>query len=299
MNKFKELCLKIFKLKTGASLAVILTSMPLVLTTAFFEFPDAVDYVLYLYSAYGFVVLIYFFIYDIPRFGKFVKRKIAEIPVVGKYLSDMLFMARFAIYQGLVMNTTFAVFKIFSSVIYRSKWLGSIGVYYIMLSAMRLILIRSMRKYGGEENHIHEIKSYRLCGLLMLALNGTMIGMIIQMVTENKGYEYAGWFIYVNALFAFYSFIMAFINLIKFRRMHKLIISASKILTFAGALMSMMNLTTAMLNSFGGDRQFRQIMTTCVGAGVSIITVGMSAYMIVRSNKMLKNINNEKEYSNG
>lgn len=60
------------------------------------------------------------------------------------------------------------------------------------------------------------------------------------------------------------------------------------------ALVSMLSLETAMLAQFGGDDViFRRIMTSATGAGVCIIVLGMAFFMIVKSTKVLKNINQD------
>ena len=56
-------------------------------------------------------------------------------------------------------------------------------------------------------------------------------------------------------------------------------------------LVSMLSLETAMIAQFGGDDSvFRQIMTSATGAGVCVIVLGMAVYMIIKSTKLLKNI---------
>ena len=50
-----------------------------------------------------------------------------------------------------------------------------------------------------------------------------------------------------------------------------------------------------MLAEFGGDDMaFRQIMTSATGAGICIIVLGMAAFMIAKSTKVLRNINQDE-----
>ena len=63
------------------------------------------------------------------------------------------------------------------------------------------------------------------------------------------------------------------------------------LLFMSQALVSILSLETAMIAQFGGDDSvFRQVMTSATGAGVCLIVLGMAVYMIIRSTKILKNI---------
>ena len=92
--------------------------------------------------------------------------------------------------------------------------------------------------------------------------------------------------------FRFYATITAAVNVVKFRRYRKPVLSAAKVINLTAALVSMLSLETAMLTQFGAadDPVFRQIMTASTGAGVSMIVLGMAVFMITSSTKQLKSI---------
>lgn len=66
--------------------------------------------------------------------------------------------------------------------------------------------------------------------------------------------------------------------------------SAAKVINMSTALVSIFSLETAMLAEFGkeNDEQFRLIMTSLTGAGVSLIVIGMAVFMIIKSSILLK-----------
>ena len=68
-------------------------------------------------------------------------------------------------------------------------------------------------------------------------------------------------------------------------------------ISLTAALVSMLSLETAMLTQFGAadDPMFRRIMTASTGVGISIIVLGMAIFMIVKSTKQMKHIEQEKE----
>lgn len=123
----------------------------------------------------------------------------------------------------------------------------------------------------------------------MLLLNMGMSGMVVLMVRDNLHYEYPGYIIYLSALYTFYTAITATINIFKFRKLRSPILSASKAITFTGAMMSVMALQTAMIAQFGGnDSLFRQTANTITGTFVCISSVAIAFYMICRGTYYIK-----------
>ena len=127
-------------------------------------------------------------------------------------------------------------------------------------------------------------------------MNVTLMGIVTLVVHQNSGFEYPGVLIYIMAMYAFYATITAVWNVIKFRKYGSPILSAAKVINLTAAMVSMLSLETAMLTQFGAanDPLFRQIMTACTGAGISIIVLGMAGFMLVRSTKQLRQIRQEK-----
>lgn len=104
---------------------------------------------------------------------------------------------------------------------------------------------------------------------------------------QDRGYEYDGMLIYVMALYTFYVTVTAIKDLGKYRKYHNPILSISKVIKMAAALVSMLMLETAMFSSFGEEMslQDQRLMIALTGAGVSVIVITMAVYMIVRTTK--------------
>jgi hypothetical protein len=114
-----------------------------------------------------------------PDISQTTKALIARNKYGERYVNDRELRATISLYQGLVVNLLFAAFYVFSSGRYASLWFGALAAYYIILSVMRFILLRSVRKAMPREN---QFRTYRACGGLMFVLNLGMTGMIVQMV---------------------------------------------------------------------------------------------------------------------
>ena len=215
-------------------------------------------------------------------------KKMLGIPLIEKYLKEDTFRAETGLYQGFLINLFYVGVKMFSGIRYQSIWFVTLAFYYILLALMRALLLHYVRKDEG--NKLLEWRRYRLCGIILLFMNFALSGIVTLVVYQNSGFEYPGVLIYIMAMYAFYATITAVWNVIKFRRYGSPILSAAKMINLTAAMVSMLSLETAMLTQFGAadDPMFRKIMTACTGAGISMIVLGMAAFMIARSTKQLK-----------
>jgi len=297
MEQFKRIIKKWFFLPLVPTVLISIPSYALVIYALAGENVDPViAYTSYILSAYALVVTItgIFGIVHWIRQGieqhPFGKR-ILGVPLFKRYLREKTFRAEASLYTGFFINMLYVGIKLFSGIFYRSIWFGSLAVYYILLAVMRFSLLHHVRnKEGIGKDRGSEWHRYRLCGILLLFMNAALVGIIVFVVHLNSGFAYPGLLIYVMAMYAFYATITAVVNVIKFRKYGSPVLSAAKMVNLTAALVSMLSLETAMLTQFGAaeDKSFRQSMTASTGAGVSIIVVGMAAYMIVHATKMLK-----------
>lgn len=306
MNRFKEIMKAILFPRPWIIAVTSLVGFPAVIfSLIFLSSTDPVSYISYLLSAYALTVLCANFprakrrcrelvhgdeIKAIVSFRNFMHR----YKYTSLYLDDIEFRARISLYSGLAINMFYAVFKCTTGVMFHSAWLWAIGLYYVVLSAIRFTLLRNVRitdkKEHSLEKKIHEYQSVRLCGIMMLVLSVAMSGMTVQMIWQNRSYEYRGYIIYISALYTFYSFITAVVNVVKFSKRSNPILSAAKFLSLAGAFMSMFALQTAMFFSFGGGEELQRQMNTITGTAVCILTIGMAVIMIMKSDIGLKKL---------
>jgi len=305
MNKWKEIIKRIFKPQTWIILLLIPISTVLLVLGLSDRFHDtALAYISYLVSSYTLIVSVW-------GFSKLIHfaanafwnirliQKINAHPLGHLFLNDITFRGTALIYQGFVINTLYATFRGITAYLYHSVWFAAIAIYYLLLGVIRLTLIlhvRQLKQYqNSDDKMIFEFKGYRICGFLMLLLNIGMAGMVILMVRDNLHYEYPDYVIYLSALYTFYTAITATINIFKFYKLNSPILSASKAITFTGAMMSIMALQTAMIAQFGeDDSAFRQTANTITGAFVCIGSVIIAFYMIYRGTYCIKKLKDKK-----
>lgn len=257
----------------------------------------ALAYPVYLMSAYSLAVLIA----ALPVLARRIRQhktnllnrsklmqKIASSAFGNQYLHDPAFRGSVSIYQGMIVNFLYVLFRIAAGIRYASVWFISMAVYYMGLGGLRAYLISSYRRReaGGLS---FEYCCYRRTAWLLFLLNIPMGGMIVLMVRTNSGFFYPGYIIYLSALYTFYTMAVSIVNLVKFRKLGSPILSAAKVLNFVSAMMSILGLQTAMISRFSvNGENYRRLMNAVTGGFVYGIVVMIAVYMLLHSRKIRK-----------
>ncbi|MBR0449674.1 MAG: hypothetical protein IIX30_02540, partial [Clostridia bacterium] len=88
----------------------------------------------------------------------------------------------------------------------------------------------------------------------------------------------------------------AIINVVKYRKYNSPVFSASKAISLAAALVSMLTLESTMLTTFSDatmTETSQKLMLGTTGGAISIIIVVIAIYMIVTGKKKLKSLRSE------
>ena len=216
-----------------------------------------VAYIFYVLAAYTTTVVSIFFVKIFPGYYKNIRQKIYDNPFGHRYMTDANFKVTVSLSISLIINLSYSVFKLVAGFLYSSLWMGAVAVYYIILSILRFTLLRYMNAHKETKGLLHEYKQSRLCGIMLLILNISLTGIVFQMVWQNKGYSYPGTLILAAATYTFYTVTVSIIDMIKYRKYKRPVISAAKTIRFASALVSLLSLETAMLAQFGNDEAYR------------------------------------------
>ena len=270
-----------------AALAIVSTGL-LIVSLGGYTDNGVIIYGSYLLSSYALVAVCLWMPTVVTAARGRVRQRAAEITsrserlseLSGRYSDDEA-RNRVALYLSLASNMLYAGFKLGASVWYRSLWLGAIGMYYAVLSLLRFILLRGARRMSRLDEH----RAYRRTALAMLVLTVCMGAIITQTVIENRSYDYAGVLIYAFALYAFTRIVSASVTLVKHWRTESEVLAASRCLSLACAMMSIMALQTALLNRFGEDIAFRRTANSLTGLAITLIMLAMSGAMLMRGRK--------------
>lgn len=296
MEQLKQILKNIFCLPPLATVLIALPSFALVIYVMRNNSEKtALSYLAYLASAYAVILVTTGFLGVVraTRNGLYALpflQKIARHPLGSRYRNDLAFRTKISLNLGLFLNLAYAAFKLGSGIYFRSAWFISLAGYYILLAILRFCLLRHVNQNTIGQNLVSEFRRCRLCGILLLLMNQALGVIVLLMVRQNHGYHYPGMLIYVMAIYAFYTVIIAIMNLVKFRKHGSPVLSAAKAINLTAALVSILSLETAMLAQFGATDTpaFRKLMTGACGAGVCIFVFTMAVFMIVLSSKQLQ-----------
>jgi len=257
----------------------------------------AFAYAVYVLAFYTLNVVTLFSVTVLPKkYGK-LKGKFLANPLGYRYATDKVFRTKVSLTLSLGINLLYVAMNVLFWYLYRSWWFVCLAVYYVILSVMRFLLVRYVRLNRIGANRYGELKRSLACSYIMLLLNLFLSGAVLMVVYQNRGYEYHGVMIYVMAMYTFYTAVHAIINLIKYRSFESPVMFTAKGISMAAALVSVLNLETAMFAEFGESmsKQDHQLMIMLTGAGISITVIATAVYVILRCTKeiqkMRSNIN--------
>lgn len=294
MIKLKRLIFKILFPHT----AVILLLIPVSAVMLLYAFTEkklvsAVQYAAYGLSAYTMTVLCA----KAPVLYKKARAIKQENKYAVLYFSDAALRVKISLYGSFMINVLYAVMQLGLGFINHSVWFYALSGYYLLLAAMRFLLLKNSRNESLGKNLYREYLNYRLCGIILLLMNITLSVIAFYIVSQNKGFTYHYIMTISMAAYTFTVFTTAVVNLIRYRKYNSPVISASKIINLVAAFVSMLSLETAMFTAFGegNSPNFRKIMTACTGSAVCVIVLAMAIYMIDHSTKQLHQL--EKESS--
>ena len=169
----------------------------------------------------------------------------------------------------------------------------SLAGYYISLAVMRFFLARFTTKNKPGEKIREELIRYRLCGVIFLIMNLALSLMVFFMVYWNRTFQHHEITTIAMAAYTFTAFTMAIINIVRYRKYHSPVYTASKAISLASACVSILTLESTMLTTFDDgsmDVVTRKILLGCTGAAISAFIIVMAIYMIVQSTKRLKEL---------
>lgn len=244
-------------------------------------------YGLYALSAYLLVALCIRF----PSGIKNAKGWMERHPKIGQILRNKETVFTIKLYAEQFINFAYGVFKIVAGVVIGSAWIGCDGIYNMAQALIQLFQILWRKKAGDQKQ---QWRSYRFCGVLILLMHFTLIGIVFQMVNWNRVDESGEIMIIATAVFAFYKFIGSFVELAKDRKHTQPVDSSVRMLELSQAFFAIFSLQASMLHTFGTAAPWENWINLAVGCLVCLLTVAMGIYMIRRANREIQKLQ-EKE----
>ena len=289
MEKYK----RIFEKLLFPRMATLFLLVPAAAVLLIYSFVDetahpAVVYGSYFLSAYA-LALVCVRIPAMIQWGKTIKRDNRHL---NRYGSDPRLRVKISLCTSLVLNTVYAVFQLGLGFRHASIWFYALAVYYVLLAAMRFVLLKETVKAAKRENLFMELLLYRFCGVLLVVMNLALAVIVAYIVWQNRGFEHHYITTIAMAAYTFGTLAKAIVNVIRYRKYQSPLMSASKAIGLVSAVVSLLTLETAMLTAFGegNDPLFRRIMTASTGTAVCVFVLVIAISMIVHATKDINKI---------
>ena len=253
-------------------------------------------YMVYVLAFYTLSTVSIFCALVLPKHYKAIKQKIYDNPLGNRIMTDRVFRTHISLSVSFVISMLYVGIHVWSWHILQSWWFMVLAVYYGIMAVMRFLLVRYVRIQKIGTSVLNEWKRARICAYILLLINLSLSGAVLMILYRNRGYDYPGVLIYVMAMYTFYAVIHAIVELIKYRKLGSPVMSTAKVVSLSGALVSMLNLETAMFVQFGAEMspENQRIFIILTGAGVSITVVTLSVILIVCANTEIRRMKNGK-----
>lgn len=151
---------------------------------------------------------------------------------------------------SLMVNTAYCIYNTILGIWLPSWWFLTLAAYYVVLSVMRLAVLKIRAKAQTDKNLAFFAQKF--CGFMFLALSVVLAGTAYLSVSESRGIKYDEILMIAIALYAFIKVTVAIINLVKSRKYSSHIVKTLRNISFADALVSIFALQRSMLTTFNG-----------------------------------------------
>lgn len=273
---------------------VPLATVLLVGSMVFVGTESVIAYISYVLAAYTLTV----WCFKIPYLIRFFKTFKDENKYARLWQDDTRLRVNISLYGSLAWNALYGIFQLWLGFYHNTFWFCALGAYYICLGVMRFLLLLHTRRYAPGARMREELRKYRACGWVFLVMNLALALIIFFMVYWNRTFRHHMITAIAMAAYTFTAFTVAIVNVVKYRKYHSPVFSASKVISFAAACVSMLTLESTMLTTFGDGTMTaveQKWMLGATGGAISLFIVIMAVYMIVVSTKELKIIKPEIE----
>lgn len=275
-------------------LLVPIATVLLVGSMVFVGTESVIAYISYVLAAYTLTV----WCFKIPYLIKFLKTFKDENKYARKWQDDTRLRVNVSLYGSLAWNALYGLFQLWLGFYHHTFWFYSLGAYYICLGVMRFFLVRHTSKYAPGEKMQTELKKYRTCGCVFLVMNLALALIIFFMVYWNRTFEHHMITAIAMATYTFTALTTAIVNVVRYRKYNSPVFSASKAISLAAALVSMLTLESTMLTTFSDGTMTataQKWMLGATGGTISVLIVATAIYMIVVGTKKLKQLKPEVE----
>lgn len=226
----------------------------------------------------------------IPSLVRAIKRIGDENAHLSRLTRDPHLRIKLSLSGALAFNLIYAALQLFLGIHNRSPWFYSLFAYYVLLGVMRLLLLVHTTRHTVGEEMRRELHLYRACGIALVAMNAALIAIIAYVTAQSHAVTHNEIITIALAAYTFTSISVTVVNVIKYRQYKSPVWSASKVLSFVAAIVSVQILEDAMFASFGTSDDGGLRLKTCAlsGAAITAFVLLIGIHMTLKATRALK-----------
>lgn len=271
----------------------------------------AITYVLYAVAAISLSYTVYVLVRFAPRIKQGAIAVLKKNAFTAGFIESYGFRTLMLASLSLIVNLAYAALNVFIACVSGSVWYAALGAYYLILVAMRSIVLKyrlakRKRENASEPSDVKsaaanekrkEIRRYMLCGIMLVVLPLSLSVVSLLTITDGRMmHEYAGLTIYAAAAYTFFKCGMSVYNAIKAKRGDDMTVRALRGVSLADSWVSLFALQTALLTIFSDEIMATRfnVFTAITGGAVCLATTALGIYMLINGGKSLKKENEEQ-----
>lgn len=133
-------------------------------------------YPVYVTAAYGMAVAVMTVVKDVPKLKKKAKtgalmQKVNSTTIGARYCSDLAFRGTLSIYEGMIVNFLYVIFRVITGICYGSVWFLSMAAYHLVLGGMIFLVIQENSAYQYPGYIIYLSAMYTFYTIVLAIIN--------------------------------------------------------------------------------------------------------------------------------
>ena len=193
---------------------------------------------------------------------------------LGRWKNDFDFKTLTASFNSLAVTVLFALYNGFLGVYHASLWHGTICVYYLILSALRGLIVLSERRIAGSAREAEARRRvYVISAVLLFILNVSLVVPVSLLVLLQKPVALSLIPAIAMAAYTTYKIVMASVNLKRRTRSENRLVRLLRMINFIDALVSILTLQNTLIMVNMKDESNRMLSLTAVTSAAIMLAV--------------------------
>ena len=250
--------------------AILVSALSLFWVFYYSNEESPLSYAVYVFSFYTLSVTTYRVVLILRGFSiRKEKEKLGEFhPILRRYFQDSRFHFLLNFSLSLPLNILYAVLKTLYGIYIHSNWVLQNGVYYFLLTLMRVAVTYGAIKGGEKEKFA--LKSTAL----ILSLSSIHYFHVVMEMYYNAFFpHYPGYMVYLASLYSFVKVGSAVKGCVSNRHVYSPALKAGTVLKVCHAFVSLIFMESGMLNIFGSGSQEEKLILLLSGSAVALMVL--------------------------